>query len=63
MELQVRKIPKWKIKQELNKTQSFDSSLAELGTKSELLAAQTVSEELKNPSSKKDEVKGSCTTE
>jgi len=40
MNLQEKKKPKWLIKEELNKTQSFDSSLAELGTNGEFLNAK-----------------------
>lgn len=63
MNLQETKKPKWKIKEELNKAQSFDSSLAELGTNGEFLKAQKVSKTVKKATSSKNEVADSCTAE
>ncbi|WP_159038395.1 hypothetical protein [Brumimicrobium mesophilum] len=57
MYLKENKIPKWKVKEELIKTQSFDSSLAELGTNGEFLNAKKVSKKLNKV------IPDSCTAE
>lgn len=47
MDLQERKISKWKEKEELYKEQSFDSSLAELGVNGAFLNAKEIIKEKK----------------
>lgn len=47
MDLQERKISKWKEKEELFKEQSFDSSLAELGVNGAFLNAKEIIKEKK----------------
>lgn len=65
MYLQESKKPKWKEKEERYKAQSFDASLAELGTNAAFLNALEIDSELKSPAQSEieDEIKNELKTE
>lgn len=63
MNLQETKKPKWKVRDELNKSQSFDSSLAELGINGEFLKAKKITEKENKATTSTKEVADSCTAE
>lgn len=57
MYLKERKLPKWKEKEELFKTQNFDASLAELGKNGAFINSKEIDEKLKSPTQPSEEAK------